>query len=157
MRSKSHQPPAAHHALAISAGQSSLVYVSLCRCVSCALCENQSHILVAALCLRLAVSISRGRCAAVASGCGWGWGCVMPAGLFKVLSHGGSTCIPSRGSAYAAYIAQRALQHGRLFPPKAFRMPQQKQVGVPAALRDGILAPPWGLRSRKWDHMHNGR
>jgi hypothetical protein len=32
-------PSAAHHALPVS-GQSSAVHVSLCRCVSCALCEN---------------------------------------------------------------------------------------------------------------------
>jgi hypothetical protein len=32
-------PSAAHHALPVS-GQSSVVYVPLCRCVSCALCEN---------------------------------------------------------------------------------------------------------------------
>jgi hypothetical protein len=32
-------PSAAHHALPVS-GQSSAVHVPLCRCVSCALCEN---------------------------------------------------------------------------------------------------------------------
>ena len=32
-------PSAAHHALPVS-GQSSVVHVPLCRCVSCALCEN---------------------------------------------------------------------------------------------------------------------
>jgi hypothetical protein len=68
-------PSAAHHALPVS-GQSSVVHVSLCRCVSCALCEKISALpveprtphpgLVVALCLRLAVSVSRGRCAAVA-------------------------------------------------------------------------------------------
>jgi hypothetical protein len=54
-------PSAAHHALQVS-GQSSAVHVPLCRCVSCALCENlraphsvlliEPHSLVVVLCLR---------------------------------------------------------------------------------------------------------